>query len=154
MSEINITTSTTGVYHVSNISAESARHATALLSQNHDSFNIFWNHRNYHNHQVHYLLTAYALGATPKQLQVVFDGNTAYQRPMLPIDESLISKLSSTRYFKSLIPYDTGDTWFNDFRTFFERQMQTKSWQAVVNEYLFSRSEIAEELLVGLFAGM
>ena len=154
MDDFPITTSTTGVWHTADISSQSAETASLLLHRNHEEFNIFWNYKTYHNHQVHYLLTAYALGATPTQLQLAFDGNTGYQRPRLPPDEALVGKLSDERYFKSMISSDTGDNWFNDFATFFQRKMKVEPWQKVVNEYLFSRTSIAEELLVGTFAGI
>ena len=145
-----VTLSTTGVYHAPDIPHSSVDKVKSLLLQNHESFHVFWNFKGYHNHQVHYLLTAYALGADPGELQCFFDGNVGYQRERLPIDEGLVRKLSDDRYFKSLMGMDT---YFNDYTTFFQRKCEEERWQSVVNKYLFSRSEIAEQLVVGLFAG-
>ena len=150
MAEFPVTLSTTGVYHAPAISTTSADKVSSLLQQNHDSFHVFWNFKGYHNHQVHYLLTAYALGADPSQLQTAFDSNANYQRRRLQIDEGLVRKLSNDRYFKSLLG---NDTYFNDYTVFFQRKCEEEGWQNVVNQFLFSRSELAEELLVGLFAG-
>ncbi len=151
MADFPAVLSNTGVYHAPSIPATSAEKVSSLLQQNHNSFHVFWNFKGYHNHQVHYLLTAYALGADPSELQCAFDGNRGYQRARLPIDETLVRKLSNDRYFKSIMG---NDNFFNDYTTFFQRLMTQKGWQDVVQQYIFSRSEIAEDLLVGLFAGM
>lgn len=140
-----------GVYHVPSMSAASAEKVSSLLQQNHNCFHVFWNFNGYHNHQVHYLLTAYALGADPGQLQCAFDGNRTYQRQRLPIDETVVRKLSKERHFKSMMG---NDSYFNDYTVFFQRLIEQEGWRSVVQKYIFSRNEIAEELLVGLFAGM
>jgi hypothetical protein len=43
--------------------------------------------------------------------------------------------------------------YFHDFVAFFESEIDKKGWQAVVNEYLFSRDENSDDLLVRMFAG-
>ena len=149
MTDFPITLSTTGVWHAPEIKSISAEKTSALLQQNFDSFHILWNFKGYHNHQVHYLLTAYALGANSTELQTAFDKNVVYQRQRLPIDEELIQKFSNERYFKSLMG---NDTYFNDYTVFFQRKFEQEGWQKVVNEYIFA-SELAEDLLVGVFAG-
>jgi Questin oxidase-like len=150
MSNFAVTLSTVGVYHAPDISATCAEKTTSLLQRNYDSFHVFWNLKGYHNHQVHYLLTAYALGADPSELQVAFDKNADYQRPSVPLTAGLVPKLYNDRYFKSLIGYDV---YFHDYTTFFLEKMEQSGWQNVVNQYLFSRTELAEDLLVRLHAG-
>ncbi|KAK5042921.1 hypothetical protein LTR84_012010 [Exophiala bonariae] len=151
MAEFPINLKHSGVYHVPEITHCAIEKVASLLQQNHEEFHVYWNFKGYHNHQVHYLLTAFALGADPSELQTAFDINTGYQRPRLPLDEELIEKLSDRRYFKSLLGYDA---WFNDYTTFFKRKFELEGWQNVVNEYLFSGSDIADELLVRLFSGV
>lgn len=146
--EFPITTSTPAVYQVPKLTGDSARKVASLLFHNHHNFNIFWNHKTYHNHQVHYLLTAFALGANPDQLQVAFDVKAGCQRPRWPVDEILISKLSDERYFRSMISQDTYDNWFNDFTAFFQRSSEKEPWPDVVNRYLFSRSKSPSQALI------
>lgn len=130
---------------------DAATKAETLLKANHDKFHVFWNLKGYHNHQVHYLLTAYALGASPEQLQSAFDTNLNYQRPRQPIDETLVKKFNDERYFKSLMG---NDAYFNDYTAFFQRKFEEEGgYPSVVNKYLFSRAELADDLLVGLHAG-
>ena len=150
MTTFPITSSTSAVWHVPEIEPSSAAKTSALLRQNFESFHVFWNFKGYHNHQVHYLLTAYALGANPDEIQTAFDKNVGYQRQRLPVDKGLVEKLSNERYFKSLAG---NDTYFSDYTVFFQRKFEQEGWQKVVNHYLFSRSELADDLLVGLFAG-
>lgn len=150
MANFPVTLSTTGVFHAEGISETSAKKTSSLLQTNYDSFHVFWNLKGYHNHQVHYLLTAYALGADQGELQNAFDKNASYQRPSLPPTEGLVRKLYDERYFKSLLGYDT---YFPDYTAFFLQKFRHEGWQSVVNQYLFSRSEIAEDLLVRLHAG-
>ena len=149
-STIAVTPGTSGLYHDQNISTTSASKVTSLLQQNHDSFHVFWNDRGFHNHQVHYLLTAYALGADAPKLQNAFDTNAHYQRPLFPLNEERIQKLSDDEYFISSLGCED---YFHDFVAFFERKFEEAGWQTVVQRYLFSRSKTAEDLLVRLFAG-
>lgn len=126
----------------------------SLLQRNHKDFHIFWNDLGYHNHQVHFLLTAYALGAGVDRIQHAFDANTAYQRPNYPPNEDRISKLEDDSYFLKLLGKKMGEgTYFSDFRTFFERKMLKEGWQKVVNDYLFSGSQLAEQILIRIYAG-
>jgi hypothetical protein len=150
MANFPVTLSTAGVFHAEGISEASAVRTSSLLQKNYDSFHVFWNLKGYHNHQVHYLLTAYALGADPSELENAFDKNADYQRPSLPLTEGLVRKLYDERYFKSLLGYDT---YFPDYTAFFLERFEQEGWQNIVNQFLFSRSEIAEELLVRLHAG-
>lgn len=147
---IQVTPATGGLYHDPNISAASAAQVTSLLQKNHDSFHVYWNDKGYHNHQVHYLLTAYALGASAPKLQNAFDTNAHYQRPLFPLNEERIRKLANDEYFISLLGCED---YFHDLVAFFERKFEKAGWQMVVQQYLFSRSKLAEELLVRLFAG-
>ena len=150
MTDFPVTLSTAGIFHTEAISEASAERTSSLLQKNHDCFHVFWNLKGFHNHQVHYLLTAFALGADPGELQNAFDKNADYQRPSLPLTEGLVGKLYNDRYFKSLLG---NDTYFHDYTAFFLEKFEQEGWQNVVNQYLFSRSEIAEDLLIRLHAG-
>lgn len=43
--------------------------------------------------------------------------------------------------------------YFHDYVAFFEAEMDKKGSQAVINEYLFSRDQRSDDLLVRMFAG-
>lgn len=151
MTEFSLGPSSLGVWHAPDVTKDATTKAETLLQANHDKFHIFWNLKGYHNHQVHYLLTSYALGANSEQLQSAFNTNVNYQRARQPIDETLVKKFNDERYFKSLMG---NDTYFNDYTAFFQRQFEEQGgYPSVVNKYLFSRTELADDLLVGLHAG-
>jgi hypothetical protein len=45
------------------------------------------------------------------------------------------------------------EQYYHDFLEFFQREMETSSWQDVLNRYLFAKDEAADDLLCRAFAG-
>ncbi|KKK23172.1 hypothetical protein ARAM_002143 [Aspergillus rambellii] len=121
-----------------------------LLQRNHDELHIFFRDLNGHNHLVHNLLTRLVLGATPAQIQVAFDDDLPTQRAMPPLDEEVVQRLSNESYFYERI---SKINHYTNFLFFFQKQISRRGWKAVVNEYLFSRSRIAEALLALMYEG-
>ncbi|KAL5002077.1 hypothetical protein BDV10DRAFT_130180 [Aspergillus recurvatus] len=122
-----------------------------LLQQNHDTLHIFFRNLNGHNHLVHNLLTRLVLGATPEQLQTAYDDDLPTQRAMPPLDPSIVEKLSDKTHFESQI---TKIDQYTNFLRFFEGEIDRRgSWKDVVNEYVFSRSPIAEKILPLMYDG-
>lgn len=150
-SDINLTPSNYGVHHITDLQDSSAQKVTSLLEENHKGFHTYWNFKGYHNHQTHYLLTAYALGASPKKLQDAFDTNAHYQRPLAAVDEQRVEKLYKDDYFLSCM---SQEEYYPDYLEFFTRKFHEEGWQVVVHRYMFSRTKLADEMLVRLFAGM
>lgn len=66
------------------ISLESQHAVLELVEKNRQRFHIFFNDKNYHNHFVHHLLGAYSFGASPEQLNRLFDKYASYQKPRPP----------------------------------------------------------------------
>lgn len=149
--DIQLSPSKYGVQHITDLDASSAQKVTALLKENHEKFHTYWNFKGYHNHQTHYLLTAYALGASPSKLQDAFDTNAHYQRPLATADEQRVQKLYDDDYFLSLM---SKEDYYADYLEFFKRKFHEEAWRAVVHRYMFSRTKLADEMLVRLFAGM
>ncbi|KAJ9612977.1 hypothetical protein H2200_002918 [Cladophialophora chaetospira] len=148
---IHLTPSLNGVHHYSDLEDSLAQKVTSLLKENHERFHTYWNFKGYHNHQTHYLLTAYALGADATKLQNAFDTNAHYQRPLKQFDEARVQKLSDDEYFSSLM---SQEDYYSDYLEFFKRKFRDEGWQRVVHRYMFSRSQLADEMLVRLFAGL
>ncbi|KAL4784963.1 hypothetical protein BJX76DRAFT_367261 [Aspergillus varians] len=122
-----------------------------LLQTNHDTLHIFFRNMNGHNHLVHNLLTRLVLGATPSQLQTAYDDDLPTQRAMPPLDNTVVTRLASDAdYFRSQISQIDQ---YTNFLRLFEAEIDQKGWQGVVNEYVFSRSEIAETLLPLMYDG-
>lgn len=45
------------------------------------------------------------------------------------------------------------EKYYHDFLVFFQKEIDEKGWQNVLNEYLFARDERADDMLVRLYAG-
>ena len=95
-------------------------------------------------------MSLYAVGATPTQLQNGYDRNKAYQRPPVVQEEKVFEQLHDPVVWKKCL----GDEkYYHDYLVFFQREMEAHGWEHVVNQYLFSRTEQADDMLVRLFAG-
>lgn len=121
-----------------------------LLQKNHDELHIFFRDMNGHNHLAHNLLTRLALGASPAELRTAFDDDLPTQRPMPALDDAVVLKMQDSDYFYEQIGKIAH---YTNFLVFFEQQIEQKGWRAVVNEYVFSGSRVAEALLPLMFDG-
>jgi len=121
-----------------------------MLQDNHEKNHIFFNADHFHNHCVHHLLTLFALGASPEEIQKAYDANKSYQLPRFPVEVETIEDMSDEAKFRT---YLGQEKFFHDYVVFFEKEIEKKGWQAVVNEYVFSRSENAELILTRMFGG-
>lgn len=149
-SQIHLTPDAAGVYHVPSIQPASYKAGSQLLQENHDRFHIFFNLEGFHNHIAHHLLTIFALGATPGELQQAFDHNANYMRLQFPINQREVEDMSDPVKFRE---YLGNEKYFHDFEAFFQSEIEKKGWEAVLNEYLFARDERADDLLTRMFAG-
>jgi hypothetical protein len=100
---------------------------------------------------VHQVLTLYGLGAPPNVIEAHYKSNTSYQMKPKPLREENVKAMSEPEGFKKFL----GNTKYtHDYIEFFHRELEAKGVEAVVQEYLFSRSELAEDLLARLYGGM
>lgn len=137
-------------FFVPGISKESAQKASELLQENHDKHHIFFNQSGFHNHIAHHLLTIYALDATPSQIQKQYDDNKHYQRAPQPLKDSIIEDMSDPQKFQKFLGKEK---YYNDYLKYFQKEIDQKGWENVLNEYLFAKDERAETVLVRMFAG-
>jgi hypothetical protein len=138
------------MYHVGT-NSDSLATVNQLLQENHDRYHPFFNDRGFHNHITHYMLAAYALGATPWQLTRAFDQEKAIQRAQLPLNASNVTRLSDETFFRHCIGQEE---FYRDFLVFFQKQIDIKGVGSVLNKYLFSRKQNAELMFARLFASM
>lgn len=99
---------------------------------------------------MHHLLTLFALNATPHEIQKGYDTNVSYQRPPEPLKESIVKDMHEPDRFNA---YLGDEQYYHDFLVFFQGEIDSKGWQNVVNEYLFTRDERADDMLARLFSG-
>ncbi|KAL2394054.1 Baeyer-Villiger monooxygenase dmxR6 [Exophiala dermatitidis] len=139
-----------GVYHVPDIKAESSNIGSRLLQENHDKYHMYFNRSGFHNHIAHHLLTIYALGATPEEIQQAFDNNKTYQRPQYPVEKQNVQTMSDPEQFRKFLGKEQ---YFHDFEIFFRQEIEHKGWEAVLNEHVFAKTEHADRMLGRMFAG-
>jgi hypothetical protein len=132
------------------ISTESTNLVNKLLQQNHENHHIFFNESGFHNHIVHHLLSLWALKASPDQLQTAYDANLSYQRPLHPPNTTVVEALGDGEKFRRYLGQQKH---YGDFLEFFQRRIEAQGWQDVVNEYVFSRRGLSDNMLARMFAG-
>lgn len=149
-SKVHLDPSHRPVFAVPNLSAASAERASKLLQENHDRFHIFFNNDGFHNHIAHHLLTIYALGASPEEIQKHYDNNASYQRPPVKLEEGVVKDMQDPKVFEEHL----GDeNYYRDYLVFFQREIEKKGWQDVIKEYCFKGDSRGDKMLIRLFAG-
>jgi hypothetical protein len=76
--------------------------------------------------------------------------NVSYQRPPEPLKESIVDDMHKPDRFKS---YLGDEKYYHDFLVFFQKEINAKGWENVLNEYLFANDDRANDMLSRLYAG-
>jgi hypothetical protein len=76
--------------------------------------------------------------------------NVSYQRPPEPLKESVVDDMHKPDRFKS---YLGDEKYYHDFLVFFQKEINAKGWENVLNEYLFANDDRANDMLSRLYAG-
>ncbi|KAI0192433.1 hypothetical protein F4808DRAFT_443144 [Astrocystis sublimbata] len=125
--------------------------ANSLLQKNHDLYHMYFRDVAGHNHIPHSILTVLAMGGGPAQLQRAFDDGVPIQRPLPPLSPSIATSFRDPAKFRARM-MSTED--YSNYLSFFEAEIETKGWEAVVQEHCFSRSANADYMLAQLFEGV
>lgn len=149
-SKIELSLAHRGVLKCPGGTTEIAKQTSKLLQENHDRHHIYFNKEGFHNHIVHHLLSLYSLASSPLVIDRQYEINKSYQRPLQGPDEPPLTDLTDPASFKDALGRQER---YRDFLVFFQREIDEKGWQAVLNGYLFQRDERAEDMLVRMFMG-
>lgn len=68
----------------------------------------------------------------------------------MPLKQSIVEDMHKPERFKT---YLGDEKYYHDFLVFFQKEIEAKSWQKVLNEYLFANDERANDMLGRLYAG-
>ena len=147
---IRLTPKHLGLFKAAEIAPDVLEGCNGLLEKNHEAYHIFYRDPAFHNHMVHSLLTCLTLGANVQVLQDRYNDLVPIQRAIPKIDEPLLAKLDDAEVFYSTIGQIHQ---YHTFLEFFKRQITAKGYQKVVLEYVFSRSTVAERMLVQMVEG-
>lgn len=102
------------------------------------------------DHIDHHVLSIYALGASPEDVERAYASGSSYQRPALPVDEDVVKCLSNEDEFRKLAGKREH---YPNFLHFFKQELESKGVDSVVQKYLFAGGEFADEMLARLFGG-
>jgi hypothetical protein len=103
------------------------------------------------DHIVHHLLSIFALGASPSQIDAAYDLNKKYQLPAITNSAEVAHKLHEPAFFDECL----GQTeYYQDFMKFFQGEIDAKGVEAVVNEYVFKGDKRADDMLVRMYSGL
>lgn len=149
-SKIFLSTEDTGIFKFKSQDSETAAKVSELLQENHDQHHIFFNDDGFHNHIVHHLLTLYSVGAPASVIEKHYKNNASYQRPPMPLEERVVQDMSNPDHFQK---YLGNDKYYHDFLVFFQKEMEGKGLEHVLNEFLFAGNEKANDLLGRMFGG-
>nr|UIK22903.1 oxidoreductase PtaJ-like protein [Trichoderma rhododendri] len=125
--------------------------ANELLQKNHDEWHMYFQDIAGHNHIPHSLLTVLATGGGPEQLQRAYDDGEILQRPPPALARESIDELHDPQVFLARmvkIPE------YSNFLVFFEQEIEAKGLKAVINEYCFTGTPVAEALFAQQFEGL
>ncbi|KAL2785436.1 hypothetical protein BJX66DRAFT_343075 [Aspergillus keveii] len=142
--KIHLTPEHGGVFSVSGLSWASARKVSEVLQHDMENHHIYLNEIGFHNHIVHYMLTSWALGASPTTIQSQYSREAHRQRPALPRNEALIHSFHDKEAFMACMHREEH---YPNYLAFFQRAIAEKGVPDVINEYLFSGDDLAQSLL-------
>ena len=139
-----------GILKGADIPSGSLEGCNRLLQKNHEEYHMFFRETGGHNHIVHSLLSILSLGASPQEIQDRYDDGKAIQRTIPDIDNVLLEKLVDPETLHATIGQIDQ---YHTFLDFFKREIAAKGWKETVQEYVFSRTEVAEMLLARMYEG-
>lgn len=148
---LSVTPELHGIVHGKSNPPGTLEELNRLLQKNHETYHIFFRPMGGMNHISHSILTCYALGASPQQLQDRYHDEGVSQKPMPPLDVELLEKLDDPEIFSQNMYVKAQ---YQTFLRYFERKITASGWKAVVHEFLFSRSRIATRMLCSMFDGL
>jgi hypothetical protein len=64
----------------------------------------------FHNHIAHHILTIFALGATPTEIQKAFDEDNSMQRSHFPVDDQIVHDMSDPAGFRKYLGQEKSDS--------------------------------------------
>ncbi|KAI9322650.1 hypothetical protein BX666DRAFT_1874283 [Dichotomocladium elegans] len=120
------------------ITPETLRLSGRLLEKNHKEHHLFFNDRGFHNHLIHHLLSAYAMGASPERLQAIYDDHASYQRPL----PASIKPLTRENY-KSELGNREAVTSFQDM---FRKEVSQHGIIPTIRRWVFSGDMLARTI--------
>ncbi|KIY02153.1 uncharacterized protein Z520_02291 [Fonsecaea multimorphosa CBS 102226] len=150
-SKIHLSTDVPAIVRVKALDRDATDTTNKLLNHNHTTHDIIFDDVGRHNHIVHHTLASFALGADAAILQKQYDQNARYQRAPPPADENIINALDDDP--KTFLDSMAKPENYSSFLTYFTNKLSSGSIPDVLNEYVFSDTELARTIFNRFFAG-
>lgn len=101
---------------------------------------------------MHHLLGLWALGASPEEIENLYQYNIRYQIPIEKPKRQFAESpdLRDPEVFSKCLG---SDDYYSDFMRFFEDEIDRKGVPAVLREYLFKGDERANDIFYRMYAG-
>ncbi|KAM3435868.1 hypothetical protein NHJ13734_005368 [Beauveria thailandica] len=128
---------------------EAAAKVSALLQEDMEKHNVFFNEKGYHNHLVHQLLTLYGTGATPEDIQRGYDNNISYQLKRNEQGEEVQSALRDN-FDEAAKEFFGRGRYYGNFIRFYQEEIEKLGWQETVLKYLIHNEQNFTRLFSGL----
>ncbi|KAJ5495276.1 Oxidoreductase ptaJ [Penicillium diatomitis] len=130
---------------------DTARVASEALQEDMLKHHVFFNQQGFHNHIPHSLLSIYAVGGSPDDIEAAYKRNASYQRPVLPTDNGVVEKMRQTG---NLREHFGKEKHYPNFLSFFQKEIDEKGVDTVLNIYLFAENDQAQNLFCRLWGGL
>jgi oxidoreductase AflY len=101
---------------------------------------------------VHHLLGLWALGASPEEIENLYQYNIRYQIP-IEKPKRQFAESPDLRDAEAFSKCLGSDDYYSDFMRFFEDEIDRKGVPAVLREYLFKGDERANDIFYRMYAG-
>jgi hypothetical protein len=147
-SRIALSLENVGILGDAAVLSQSLQEANRLLQVNHDKWHIFFRDVTGHNHIAHSILTCLALGAEPSDIQRAYDDSEVTQRAIPEVDHTILEQLRDDEKLGEMI--GTCNL-YTTFLVFFQGEIDKHGWKQVVTKYVFSRTPLAEKMLVKMY---
>lgn len=133
-------------YELQRPTAESAKKLDQLIKANNATYGVLWNDRKFHNHLPHALISAYFLGADPKQLTYIYE---KVSQTLSPWQEDQPEEVTDEDWEKFLgkREYERGYFDFYSDKINFTKN----SWKNTVKRYLVDEHDC---LVNGVYGGL
>jgi hypothetical protein len=148
---VSLSPDDTGIVRGARASSGSYEAANHFLQKNHDEHHIFWRDVAGHNHIAHSILSVYALGGSPVEIQRAFEDGADIQQPIPSQEKLTVKTLADPHEFRARMGQLDQ---YPNFLAFFQNQILEKGWVAVVQEQCFSRTSNSETIFANLLEGL
>ena len=103
------------------------------------------------DHIAHHILSIFALGASPEEIQKAYDTNLGMQRSHGEQDDGIIQNMHDRTLFAK---YLNDEKYYIDYLQFFQSEIDSKGIGKTMQEHIFAGDDVAIQMLDQLFAGM